>query len=99
DHPRARRRAGARGPSDAMRAVAVGPQLPPDVDRQLDGLAPAELAASVLTHNNAATLPAVADAVPAGLEKHFTGTPAVLINADAGSSDTTVDRLAESGLP
>jgi hypothetical protein len=38
-------------------------------------------------------------AVRSGLEKHFTGTPAVLINADAGSSDTTVERLAESGLP
>jgi len=82
-----------------MSAVAVGPELPPDVDRQLDGLAPAELAVSVLTYNNAATVPAVVDAVHAGLEKHFTGTPAVLINADAGSSDTTVDRLAESGLP
>src|SRR5438105_2290588 len=74
-------------------------ELPPEVDRQLDGLAPAELAVSVLTYNNAATVPAVVDAVHAGLEKHFTGTPAVLINADAGSSDTTVDRLAESGLP
>jgi hypothetical protein len=80
-----------------MSAVAVGPELPPDVDRQLDGLA-AELAVGVLTYNNAATVPAVVDAVRGGLEKHFPGTPAVLINADAGSSDTTVDRLAESGL-
>ena len=82
-----------------MSAVAVGPELPPDVDRQLDGLPPVELAVTVLTYNNAATVPAVVDAVRGGLEKHFTGTPAVLINADAGSSDATVERLAESGLP
>jgi glucosylglycerate synthase len=82
-----------------MSAVTVGPELPPDVDRQLDALPPAELAVSVLTYNNAATVPVVVDAVRGGLEKHFTGTRAVLINADAGSSDTTVERLAESGLP
>jgi glucosylglycerate synthase len=82
-----------------MSAVAVGPELPPDVDRQLDALPAAELAVSVLTYNNAATVPVVVDAVRGGLEKHFTGTRAVLINADAGSSDTTVERLAESGLP
>ena len=82
-----------------MTAVAVGPELPPDVDRQLDGLPPAELAVSVLTYNNAATVPGVVDAVRGGLEKHFAGAAAVLINADAGSADATVDRLADSGLP
>lgn len=82
-----------------MSAVVVGPELPPDVDRQLDGLPPVELAVAVLTYNNAATVPAVVDAVRVGLEKHFTGTAAVLINPDAGSSDTTVEQLAESGLP
>jgi hypothetical protein len=82
-----------------MSAVAVGPELPPDVDRQLDGLPPVELAVSLLTYNNATTVPAVVAAVRGGLEKHFTGMPAVLINADAGSSDATVERLADSGFP
>ena len=82
-----------------MTAVAVGPELPPDVDQQLGALPPVELAVSVLTYNNAATVPAVVEAVRGGLEKHFTGARAVLINADAGSADATVDRLAESGLP
>jgi glucosylglycerate synthase len=82
-----------------MSSVAVGPGLPPDVDRQLEGLPAAELAVSVLTYNNAATLPAVLDAVRNGLEKHFAGIQPVLINADAGSSDATVERLVESGLP
>ena len=82
-----------------MSAVAVGPELPSDVDRQLEGLPAAELAVGVLTYNNAATVPAVMDAVRKGLEKHFAAAIAVLINADAGSSDATVDRLAEAGLP
>jgi glucosylglycerate synthase len=82
-----------------MSAVAVGPELPPDVDQQLDGLPPVELAVGVLTYNNAATVPTVVDAIRGGLEKHLTGTSAVLINADAGSSDATVERLADSGLP
>ena len=82
-----------------MSAVAVGPELPPDVERQLDDLPPAEVAIGVLTYNNAATIPTIVDAVRGGLDKHLTGTPAVLINADAGSSDSTVERLAESGLP
>jgi glucosylglycerate synthase len=82
-----------------MTEVAVGPALPPDVDRQLEGLPPAELAIAVLTYNNAATVPAVLDAVRKGLEKHFAGAPSVLINVDAGSSDATVARLAEAGLP
>src|SRR5262249_50246770 len=99
DHPRAPRRAGARSAPDAMTAVAVGPELPPDVDRQLDGLPPAALAVSVFTYNNAATVPGVVDAVRGGLEKHFAGAPAILIKADAGSADATVDRLAKSGLP
>jgi len=82
-----------------MSSVAVGPELPPDVDRQLEGLPAAELAVGVLTYNNAATVPAVMNAVHNGLEKHFAGTPAVLINADAGSSDATVERLSEARLP
>ena len=82
-----------------MSAVAVGPELPPDVDRQLAGLPRAEVAVGILTYNNAATVPAVVDAIRGGLEKHLTGMPAVLINADAGSSDATVERLADSGLP
>src|SRR5439155_897763 len=48
DHARARRRSGARGASDAMSSVAVGPELPPDVDRQLEGLPAAERAVVVL---------------------------------------------------
>ena len=82
-----------------MSAVVVGSALPPDIERQLEGLGPADVAVSVPTYNNAATVPAVVDAVRGGLEKHFTGMTAVLVSADAGSSDDTVERLAAGGLP
>src|SRR2546422_3847369 len=81
-----------------MSAVAA-PTLPPDVDRQLEGMAPAELAVSVPTYNNVTTVSLVLEAVRAGLEKHFAHVAAVLINADAGSSGATLDRVAETGLP
>jgi len=78
---------------------AAASTLPPDVDRQLEGLAPAELAVSVPTYNNIATVSLVLEAIRAGFEKHFADVSAVLINADAGSSDATVDRFADAGLP
>ena len=82
-----------------MSALADGPTLSADVDRQLEGLPQADLAVTVPTYNNAATVPVVVDAIRAGLEKHFAGMTTVLINADAGSSDATAERLADSGLP
>src|SRR2546428_5975046 len=78
---------------------AAASALPPEVDRQLEGLAPAELAVSVPTYNNVATVALVLEAIRAGLEKHFADASAVLINADAGSSDATGARLADAGLP
>jgi len=78
---------------------AQDPALPLDVERELEGVPPCEIAVGVLTYNNAETVPAVAEVVRAGLERHFPGAPAVLINADAGSTDGTPDRLAAAGLP
>lgn len=79
-------------------AVAPAP-LPPEVERQIEALAPREIAVGLATYNNAATVPVVAEAVRAGLEKHFAGLAAALVNVDAGSSDGTPDRLAGAGLP
>ena len=78
---------------------APGFALPPDVEPELEGVAPCEIAIGVLTYNNAETVPAVAKVVRAGLERHFAGARAVLINADAGSTDGTPDLLAAAGLP
>jgi glycosyltransferase involved in cell wall biosynthesis len=81
-----------------MTAGSAAP-LPPDVERQLESLAPARVAVAVPTYNNASTIAKIVEAIRAGLEKHFEGVPAVLINSDAGSSDGTPERLAEAALP
>src|SRR2546429_1408718 len=73
--------------------------LPPDVERELDGVAPCEIAVGVLTYNNATTVSAVAAVVRAGLERHFASASTVLINADAGSGDGTPDLLVAAGPP
>ena len=75
------------------------PAFPAEVERQLEGASPCEIAVGVLTYNNATTVPTVVEVVRTGLERHFAGIPAVLINADAGSSDATPDLLAAAGLP
>ena len=82
-----------------MTPRAEGPALPPDVERELESAPPCEIAIGVLTYNNAETVPAVTEVVRAGLERHFPGVPAVLINADAGSEDGTPNRLTAAGLP
>src|SRR5438445_265625 len=74
-------------------------ELPAEAERQLEGASPCEIALGVLTYNNATTVPTVVEVVRTGLERHFAGVPAVLINADAGSSDATPDLLAAAGLP
>ena len=73
--------------------------LPPEVQREVDSLAPCELAVAVLTFENAATVATVAAAARDGLEKHFHGLPALLVNVDAGSSDETLERVKEVGMP
>jgi len=45
------------------------------------------VAESLFTASLADSDPEIAEAIRLGLEKHFNGVPAVLINADAGSSD------------
>ena len=75
------------------------PAFPAEVERQLEGASPCEIAVGVLTYNNATTVPTVVEVVRTGLPRHFAGIPAVLINADAGSSDATPDLLAAAGLP
>lgn len=74
-------------------------ELPTGLQEQVERLGSAEIAVALLTYNNAATAPAVAEMARAGLEKHFPGVAAALINADAGSSDFTPELLAAGGLP
>ncbi|MCL6641060.1 MAG: hypothetical protein K6T92_06765, partial [Candidatus Rokubacteria bacterium] len=67
-------------------------------DRILEA-GPREIALVLLTYNHASTAPTVAQVARAGLDKHFRGVPAALVNADAGSTDGTPALLAQVGLP
>ena len=58
-----------------------------------------DVAVAVLTYNNVETVKMVAATAAAGLAQHFPGLSAVLIDADAGSSDGTPEALETAGLP
>jgi len=88
----------AGGPSLSAAPVAEAPPVVP-LDEQLARVGVPDIAVCLLTYNHAATAPAVAEAARAGLERHFPGASAVLINADAGSSDRTPELLGAVGLP
>ena len=54
---------------------------------------------ALLTYNNASTAPGVAQTGFRGLSRAFPDVPLAIVNADAGSSDGTPERLAALGLP
>jgi hypothetical protein len=86
--------------SDARRPPeAALHALPEDVIAQIARTGPCEIAVGVPTYNNAGTILVVAEAVRVAMEKHFRGLSAVIVNADAGSSDGTPQALARVGLP
>jgi hypothetical protein len=58
-----------------------------------------DVAVALLTYNNAETAKTVAATAAAGLARHFPGMGAVLVDADAGSSDGTPELLEAAGLP
>jgi len=63
-----------------------------------DQLAPVDLAVGLLTYNNAETIDGVLQAVAGGVGR-FPDARAALIVADAGSSDSTRERVAAASLP
>lgn len=80
-------------------AVATPPvSLGPEVTARLDVLGHCDIALGVLTYNNAETLGPLLQAALTGIEKHFAGQRAVLVNADADSADDTRAVVAAAGL-
>ncbi|TMQ20841.1 MAG: glycosyltransferase [Candidatus Rokuibacteriota bacterium] len=69
------------------------------VRAEIDRLAPVDLAIGLLTYNHAETVGTVLDAVSAGLAQYFPAARSVVIAADAGSSDATLERVAGAALP
>src|SRR2546428_4390487 len=85
--------------SEAPRPGEVVPELPADVQEQVQRVGSREIALGILTYNNATTVRHVAETAVRGVEKHFSGRSAALVNADAGSADATRDLLAGIDLP
>src|SRR5207248_251450 len=69
------------------------------VRAEIDRLAPVDLAIGLLTYNHAETVGTVLDAVGAGLARYFPAARSIVIAADAGSSDATLERVAGTALP
>ena len=74
-------------------------ELPGEVDAALDRLRPRDIAIALLTYNNASTVKSVVEAAAAGVARHLERSSALVINADAGSSDATREIIAAGDLP
>ncbi|MGH7278768.1 MAG: glycosyltransferase [Candidatus Rokuibacteriota bacterium] len=83
----------------AQTSIAATLTRSAEVDEQVAALGPRDIAVALLTYNNAETVKNVIATAALGLERHFPGATAAVINADAGSSDGTRELLAEAGLP
>src|SRR2546430_15270292 len=73
--------------------------LPPDVERELDGVAPCEIAVGVLTYNNATTVSAVAAVGRARPQPPLAPPSPALLHADARSRGGAPDPLPAAGPP
>ena len=74
-------------------------ELPGHVSEQIARVGARDIALAVLTYNNADTVVGVIEAAVRGAAEHFRDAKAVLINADAGSSDGTRDLFGQLDLP
>src|SRR5262249_26019149 len=81
----------------AVRTDPMGNVATVEADVHRLGSRPIVLA--LLTYNNAATAPTIAQTGYRGLSRSFPDVPLAIVNADAGSSDGTTERLPALGLP
>ena len=71
-----------------------GTSLSPAVLERIESLKTADIAIGIATYNNADTIGHVVEAAQAALRDPLLGFRGVLINADGGSSDGTVEKIA-----
>src|SRR5512138_951522 len=55
----------------------------------------AQIVVGLPTYNNAATIVGVVESIRRGLREAYPDQPAIIVNTDGGSSDGTVQQLAE----
>jgi hypothetical protein len=61
----------------------------PELARELDGIARADVVVGIPSFNNRRTIGQVVDAVGAGLAKYYPDVPCAIVNSDGGSTDGT----------
>ncbi len=73
--------------------------LSADAERQIERLGRADLLIGIPTHRNGRTIPEVLEALSQGIGRYFPNQRVVLMNADGGSSDSTVRHVREAQMP
>src|SRR6266704_2684179 len=68
------------------------------VDDDVQRLGSRPIVLALLTYNNAATVPGIAQTGYRGLSRAFPDVPLAIVNADSGSSDGTTERLVARGI-
>ena len=79
-----------------MPEISEAPSIAEQTARELERLAGADLVLGIISHNSAETIASVIAAGTAGLSEHFPGTRAVIVHADGGSKDGTVECVREA---
>ena len=70
-----------------------------DAERQIERLGKADLLIGIPTHRNGRTIPEVLEALSQGISRYYPNWRVVLMNADGGSSDSTVRHVREAHMP
>lgn len=69
--------------------------LPADESARLEQLGSAEIIIGLPSHNHSSTIAGIVRSVREGLREFFAGKRAVIVNTDSGSTDGTVQQVAE----
>lgn len=78
--------------------MAIPPALPPSVAAELANLGPTTLLVGIPSFNNVTTIGGVVHAVREGLRRFGSQAKAVLVVADGGSTDGTMEQLLALGV-
>lgn len=70
-----------------------------DANRQIERLGKADLLIGIPTHRNGRTIPEVLEALSQGIARYYPHRRVILMNADGGSSDSTVRHVREAQMP
>jgi glycosyltransferase involved in cell wall biosynthesis len=71
----------------------IEPEIPEDIQKKIHDLGSASIVVGIPSFNNAATIGHAIQAVREGLDTYFPSERSIIVNADAGSKDATVEQI------